>query len=98
MSKLPTEAGKKRSLRAWAERVVRQIIFRVVEPQLDQVRSELATVRTETLAEVRALVAESKRREIDREAMVSRLIDIEEMYRRDGRHGGKAHSRFDTLD
>lgn len=98
MPKLPTEAGKKRSPRAWAERVVRRIIFRVVEPQLDQVRSELATVRAETLAEVRALVAESKRREIDREAMVNRLIDIEEMYRRDGRHEGKTHLRFGTID
>lgn len=98
MPKLPAEAGRKRSLRAWAERGVRQIIFRVVEPQLDQVRSELATVRAETLAEVRALVAESKRREIDREAMVNRLIDLEEMYRRDGRHEGKTHLRFDTIE
>lgn len=98
MSKLPTEAGNKRSPRAWAGRVVRQIIFRVVEPQLDQVRSELATVRAETLAEVRALVAESKRREIDREAVVNRLIDIEEMQRTDVRHEGESQLRFGSIE
>lgn len=98
MSKLPTEAGKTQSPRAWAQRVVRRIILRVVEPQLDQVRSELATVRAETLAELRALVAEGKRREIDREAMVNRLIDIEEMCRSDGRHEGKSHLSFGTIE